>query len=188
MNGFLIAIFAITGLLTFGLVGTVWFNIRTWKSGRSNRLKYTTIAYICVLALFGYYAYWISQGDTLRFVIPVSLILGIQALLVLFLTFICSPHVEKSENFPSVLRASMITLVLVHLLLPAFPNLGKAPTEPGEIFVLFKFISDEVVATVCFMISIFLLFVNIILIIAQIVMFFKYRKEDPIDPKERYRV
>ena len=187
MNGFLIVIFAITGILTFGLIAAVWLNIRSWKSGRSNRLKYTTIAYGCVLALFGYYAYWISQGDTLRFVIPVSLILGIQALLVFFLIFICSPHVEKSDNFPSVLRASMTTLVLVHLLLPAFPNLGKDVTEQGEIFVFFKLISDEVVATVCFMTAIFLLFVNIILIIAQIVMFFKYRKDEPASNNNPYR-
>ena len=152
MNGYLLAIFIITGFLCFGLLATIWFNIKAGKSNRTSRLNYSTVAFVCVLAAFGYYVYWINNADWFRSVLSIGL--GVHAVLLLLLVFVASKHVKKAENFPSVLRMNLVTFMLVHFLLPAFP------INSGTVYVFFKFITDAVVATICFMSAIFLFFLN----------------------------
>lgn len=172
MEAIFLTTFIFTGFLCFGLLAVVYFNIKACRNKeRSDRLNFTTIAYCCMLAVFGYTAYWIVQKDVLRMV--AILFLLAHAVLLFLMVFVSSKHASKSENLPSVIRASLVTFVIVHFVLPAFPKVGAQ----DKTYMLFKLFDNEVAATIGLMTAVFLLFVNIILIIAQFVIFLKVRKD-----------
>lgn len=170
MPTYVIVIYAVAAVLALGVIGTLFLNARARKSreGVSDRLRLTSIAFLCVAGVYAYYAYWILNGDALRMMF--TSIMGAQAAILLLLVFVSSKHTHKSDNLPSVIRASIITFVTMHLILPAFP-MGENAS-----YVFFRFINDEVAATIGFMIAVFMLVGNIILLIAQLIMFFKARR------------
>jgi len=179
MGAFLTVFFVITGLFCFGVIAFIYLNIKAGKEYRSNRLNYSTAAFACLLAVFGYYVYWLINADILR--AYAAVILGPHALLLFVLVTFTSKHADKSYNFPSVLRASLVTFVLVHLLLPAFP---KPTGMETELFVFFKLTSNITVSVICATSALFLLFINIILMFAMVIMFFRYRNEPSLDEIE----
>ena len=164
--------FIVAGLLSLGLIALIYFNVKAIKQKeRTDRLNYSTAAYFCMLAVFAYTIYWIMQQDLLRMIAYV--ILMVHMILLFVMVFVSSKHASKSENLPSVIKSSLVTFVILHLAMPAFPEIGNQE----RLYIIFKLFDDEVIATVGLMTSMFLLFINFILMIAQFVMFMKVRKD-----------
>ncbi len=170
MNIYIIGLFTVGGFLTVGLLATIYFNffkIRKTKEKRSNRLKYCTAAYLCIAGAFAYFAYLISCGDWLRGAL--SPVLLVHAVLMFLLIFAASKHAHKSENLPGQIRMCLTTFSIAHLTIPSFVG--------GGAFALFKLVQDLSMITVSFMIAIFMMAINLIMMVLILIKFFKVRND-----------
>jgi len=171
MGNYIFVIYIIAGILLIGAVVTVFLNLKARKNKQqepSECLSLSSYAFWCIAGVFVYYAYWLFNNDALRLMFKT--VLGCHALLMFLLILLTSRKAYASENLPGVIRATLITFVVSHIALPAFP-LGEKSS-----YVVFRLINDDVVATIGLMIGAFLLIINIILMIAQLVMYFKARR------------
>ena len=160
----------VTGIFVVGLVFALFLNIRRAKLGqeRSGFLRFGTLTVVCVAVSCTYYLYWIINGDIIRQML--APVFGVQAAVLLLISFVSSKSSHKSLNLPGAIRLSLLTFVFMHIILPA------AVKNDAKLYVLGKLFTDNVAAVICAMIAVFLFAVNLIMIIVQLIMFFRARK------------
>lgn len=160
----------VTGIFVLCLVFTLFLNIRKTKLNqeRSAFLKLGTLTVVCFAVSCTYYLYWTINSDIVRQrLMP---FFAIQAAVVFSVSFISAKRAHKSLNLPGAIRLSLLTFVFMHMVLPAVVK------NDAKMYVLGKLFADEVVAVICATIAVFLFAVNSIMIVVQLIMFFRAKK------------
>ncbi len=160
----------VTGVFVLSLIFALFLNIRTMKNGqeRSTLLRLGTLTVVCFAVSCTYYLYWLINGDVVRQML--APVFAVQAVVLLLISFISAKRAHKSLNLPGAIRLSLLTFAFMHLVLPA------AVKNDAKLYVLGKLLADDVVAVICAMIAAFLFVVNLIMIIVQLIMLFRARK------------
>lgn len=158
------------GVFVLSLVLALFLNIRMVKKGqeRSAFLRLGTLTVVCFAVSCTYYLYWMINGDAVRQLI--APVFAGQAAVLLGVSLVSAGNAHKSLNLPGAIRLSLLTFVFMHLILPAVVK------NDAKLYVLGKVFADDVAAVICAVIAAFLFAVNLIMIIVQLIMLFRARK------------